>query len=97
MDMWKPFRTSTNRQAPQAAVLFDTFHLLRHLGEALDTVRKAGVRTPDGPRSAVHQGPRVHPAVARENLTTDARKSLTTLLAANTWPNTASLLKETFG
>ncbi len=40
MDMWKPFRASTNRHAPQAAILFDKFHILRHLGEALDKVRK---------------------------------------------------------
>jgi transposase len=40
MDMWKPFRNATAERAPQAAVLFDKFHILRHLGEALDTVRK---------------------------------------------------------
>jgi len=41
MDMWKPFRNSTQRHAPQAAILFDKFHVLRHLGDALDAVRKA--------------------------------------------------------
>ena len=41
MDMWKPFRNATNRHAPQAAILFDKFHIMRHLGEALDKVRKA--------------------------------------------------------
>ena len=40
MDMWKPFRNSTAHHAPQAAILFDKFHILRHLGEALDKVRK---------------------------------------------------------
>ena len=40
MDMWKAFRNSTNRHVPQAAVLFDKFHVLRHLSEALDRVRK---------------------------------------------------------
>lgn len=39
MDMWKPFRTVTNARAPQAAILFDTFHIMRHLGKALDEVR----------------------------------------------------------
>ncbi|MGH8589204.1 MAG: transposase [Gammaproteobacteria bacterium] len=24
MDMWKPFRNSTRKQGPQAAILFDT-------------------------------------------------------------------------
>ena len=43
MDMWKPFRTSTLKRehAPQAAILFDKFHVLCHLADALDTVRKA--------------------------------------------------------
>ncbi len=40
MDMWKPFRNSTTRHAPQAEILFDKFHVLRQLGEALDTVGK---------------------------------------------------------
>ena len=40
MDMWKAFRKSANLHAPQAAILFDKFHVLRHLGEALDKVRK---------------------------------------------------------
>ena len=40
MDMWKPFRLATAAHAPQAAILFDKFHVMRHLGEALDQVRK---------------------------------------------------------
>ena len=41
MDMWKPFRNVTVVRAPQAAILFDKFHIMRHLGKALDEVRKA--------------------------------------------------------
>ena len=41
MDMWKPFRKAAMARAPQAAVLFDKFHIMRHLGEALDQVRKS--------------------------------------------------------
>ena len=43
MDMWKAFRKSTLKpeHAPQAAILFDKFHILRHLGDALDQVRKS--------------------------------------------------------
>jgi transposase len=41
MDMWKPFRRATADKAPQAAILFDKFHIIRHLGEALDEVRKS--------------------------------------------------------
>ena len=41
MDMWKPFRLATQAHAPKAAILFDKFHVMRHLGEALDAVRKS--------------------------------------------------------
>jgi transposase len=40
MDMWKPFRNATEASAPQAAILYDKFHVMRHMGEALDQVRK---------------------------------------------------------
>ena len=40
MDVWKPFRKIDAANAPRAAILFDKFHILRHLGEALDKVRK---------------------------------------------------------
>ena len=38
MDMWKAFRLATQAHAPQTAILFDKFHVMRHLGEALDAV-----------------------------------------------------------
>ena len=41
MDMWKAFRNSAARNAPQASILFDKFHVMKHLGEALDEVRKS--------------------------------------------------------
>ena len=41
MDMWKPFYNATVAHAPQAAILYDKFHIMSHLGDALDTVRKS--------------------------------------------------------
>ena len=35
------FATRPNAHAPQAAILYDKFHVMRHLGEALDKVRKS--------------------------------------------------------
>ena len=40
MDMWRAFENSTRRNAPQAAILYDKFHVVSCLGEALDEVRK---------------------------------------------------------
>src|SRR6059036_3925528 len=41
MDMWKAFRNSNTQRAPQASILFGSFHMLCHLSDALDTVRKS--------------------------------------------------------
>ena len=48
MDMWKPFRNAIEACAPQAAILYDKFHVMRHLGETLDQVRKSEYGRLDG-------------------------------------------------
>lgn len=97
MDMWKPFRKSTRRNAPQAAVLFDKFHVLRHLGEALDKVRKQEYARVSGEDKKFIKGQKYVLLSHKENLTTDGKKSLKLLLRANKSLNTAYLLKESFG
>ena len=97
MDMWKPFRNVTNERAPQAAILFDKFHIMRHLGKALDEVRKSEYRRlSDRDRSYI-KGQKYTLLSRRENLTLDGRKALKKLLAANNRLNRAYLLKESFG
>jgi transposase len=97
MDMWKPFRTVTNERAPQAAILFDKFHVMRHLGEALDQVRKSEYARLTGKERRYIKGQKYTLLSHRENLDLDGRKALKTLLAANKRLNTAYLLKESFG
>ncbi len=97
MDMWKPFRQSTQHHAPQAAVLFDKFHVLRKLGEALDHVRKSEYARLTGPQRRFIKGQKYTLLAHRENLKADGRKSLGVLLAANKRLNAAYLLKESFG
>ena len=97
MDMWKPFRASTSRQAPQASILFDKFHVLRHLGDALDTVRKSEYARLSGKDRRFIKGQKYTLLAHRENLTMDGRRALKVLLTANTRLNTAYLLKESFG
>ena len=97
MDMWKPFRTVANEKAPQAAILFDKFHVLRHLGEALDKVRKSEYARLTGKERRYIKGQKYTLLSHRENLDLNGRKALKTLLAANKRLNTAYLLKESFG
>ena len=97
MDMWKPFGNSAKKQAPQAAILFDKFHVMRHLGEALDAVRKSEYARLAGDERRYIKGQKYTLLSNRENLTLEGRQALKNLLAANKRLNTAYLLKETFG
>jgi len=97
MDMWKPFRNATLARAPQAAILFDKFHIMRHLGEALDKVRKSEYARLSGRDRRYIKGQKYTLLSHRENLSLEGRQALKTLLAANKRLNTAYLLKESFG
>jgi len=97
MDMWRAFRNSVSRHAPQARIVFDKFHIMRHLGEALDDVRRAEYRRLKGKDRSFIKGQRYTLLSNRENLSLDGRRALAKLLAANKRLNTAYLLKESFG
>lgn len=96
MDMWKPFRASTRRHAREAAILFDKFHVLRHLSEALDKVRKQAYARLDGSKRRFIKGQKYALLSHPQNLSGDARANLRLLLKANKRLNTAYLLKESF-
>lgn len=97
MDMWKPFRNATTTHAPQAAILFDKFHVMRHLGEALDQVRKSEYARLAGRDRRYIKGQKYTLLSNRENLTLEGRRALQRLLAANKRLHSAYLLKESFG
>jgi transposase len=97
MDMWKPFRKATRTHAPQAAILFDKFHVLRHLSDALDKVRKTEYARLSGKDRRFIKGQKYTLLSNRENLTMEGRQALRALLRANKRLNTAYLLKESFG
>jgi transposase len=87
----------TVARAPQAAILYDKFHILRHLGDALDEVRKAEYRRLSGQDRSYIKGQKYTLLSRRENLTLKARQALKKGLAANKRLNTAYLLRESFG
>ena len=97
MDMWKPFRNATRKAAPQASILFDKFHVMRHLGDALDKVRKSEYARLTGKDRSYIKGHKYTLLSRRDNLTLEGRKALRKLLSANKRLHTAYLLKESFG
>lgn len=67
MDMWEPYRKTVREQVPQAdeKIVFDKFHVLHHVSDAVDQVRKqeskalaaAGDRTLKGTKYAWLRNP----------------------------------------
>ena len=97
MDMWKAFRNSTAKNAPQAGILFDKFHVMRHLNEALDKVRKREYGRLTGRSREYIKGQKYMLLSRWEHLNSNGRESLKKLLKANKRLHTAYLLKESFG
>ena len=98
MDMWKPFRNVTEAEAPHAAILYDRFHVSRHLNAAMDRVRKAEYKrlTNRADRQYI-KGQKYVLLSHQANLTPEKQQRLKLLLAANKRLNTAYVLKEQFG
>lgn len=97
MDMWKPFRNSLRRNAPNAEIVYDKFHVLHHLSAALDLVRRMEYRRVAEEDRRFIKGQRYTLLSKEANLTLEGRRSLHLLLKANKRLNKAYLLKESFG
>jgi transposase len=99
MDMGQAFRNATLKEgnAPQALIVYDKFHILRHLGEARDKVRKREYGRLAGPDRRFIKGQKYTLLSHWENLTLEGRHALKLLFKANKRLNKAYLLKEAFG
>ncbi len=97
MDMWRAFRNSLRHNVPEACIVFDKFHIMHHLSDALDEVRRSEYRRLVGKDRSYIKGNRYVLLSNRENLTLNGRRALRKLLSANKRLNIAYLLKESFG
>jgi len=97
MDMWKAFENSTRKHVPQAAILYDKFHVMRHAGEAVDTVRKQEYRRLKGPRRKYLKGQKYILLSRREHLNLEGRRALRKIFRLNKRLQTAYLLRESLG
>jgi len=96
MDMWKAFEKATISKAPNAAILYDKFHVMRHLGEAIDAVRKSEYARLSGNERVFIKGQKYNLLSRKENLKLPAKRALRLLLSKNKRLYTAYLLKESF-
>jgi transposase len=99
MDMWKAFRKSTLKEghAPQARIVYDKFHIISHLGKAMDKVRKQEYARLSGKDRRFIKGQKYHLLTRWENLSTEGKQALKLLFRANKRLNKAYLLQESFG
>jgi len=97
MDMWKAFRNSTLQHAAQARIIFDKFHVLRHLADAWDEVRRQEYKRVNDKERKYIKGQRYTLLSHKANLDAEGRRSLKLLLKANKRLHKAYLLKESFG
>ena len=44
MDMWAAYANLVKEHAPQAQILFDRLHIVKHLNDAVDEVRRSEMR-----------------------------------------------------
>ena len=89
MDMWKAFRSSVINNAPQARIIYDKFHIMRHLSKALDEVRRNEYKRLSGKDRSYIKDQRYTLLSRRKNLSLDGRRALKKLLQANRRLNTA--------
>ena len=84
-------------RAAQAAILYDKFHIMSHLSDALDEVRKAGYSRLSGKARSYIKGQKYTLLPNRANLSLKGRQALKLVLTANKRLHTAYLLRESFG
>lgn len=96
MDMWAPYAKAVRTQAPQAQILFDRFHVVEHLHQALDEVRRSEMRRLSAKEKVEFKRTRFLLLKNPWNLKADEQNRLSTLVQWNTPIVRAWYLKESF-
>jgi len=96
MDMWAAYAKLVREHAPQATILFDRFHIVKHLNEAVDEVRRAEVRRLTGTKKVAFKRTRWLLLKNPWNLSEEQQDRLSTLVRWNTPIVRAWYLKEAF-
>jgi transposase len=95
-DMWQPYIDTLRKYFPQAVMVFDKFHIIRHLNQTVDAVRRDEARELKERGVDVLNGTRYLWLKNNENLTEKQRIRFSSLERMNLKINRAYLLKELF-
>ena len=93
MDMWEPFFQATLRHVPEAPekIVFDRYHIMSHVGKAVDAVRKRETREGTTPEL---KGSKYLWLYSRENLPEAQRERFEALRSLNLKVGRAWAMKE---
>ena len=95
-DMWQPYVDVIQECAPQAILVFDKFHIVRHLMDAVDQVRKDEIKEKGKQHKELMKNSRYIWLKNPWNLTNKQQSRLGSLEQLNLKINRAYLLKEAF-
>jgi transposase len=96
MDMWAPYANLVRKYATNAQILFDRFHIVKHLNDAVDAVRRDLWRRLTYKERVPFKGTRWLLLKNPWNLTSNQQERLSTLVQWNTPLVRAWYLKEAF-
>ena len=96
MDMWAAYAKLVREYAPNAQILFDRFHIVQHLQEAVEEVRRSEMRRLSRKERVVFKRSRWLLLKNPWNLNPDQKNRLSTLVRWNTPIVRAYYLKESF-
>ena len=94
MDMWDPYIKAVKECCPQAAIVFDQFHVVRAFGRVIDSVRNKEYRNAVKEGKEVIKGSKYLLLKNRENLRDEEKPRLKALLKMNQTLLTVYLLKD---
>jgi transposase len=96
MDMWAPYAKLVREHAVNAQILFDRFHIVKHLSDAVDAARRELWRQLTSKEKVEVKGTRWLLLKNPWNLTNDQKERLSTLVRWNSPLVRAWYLKESF-
>jgi len=94
VDMWKPYLQSLSEHLPRAAIVFDKFHVMKHVNAAVDETRRAEFFRQGGALRALIRGKRWLLLTRWKNLSRAKRGILNEAFARNRRLFKAYYLKE---
>lgn len=94
IDMWDPYIAAIKARAPQAAIVFDKFHVIRNYSKVIDRVRIDEFKKAEKEDKLVLKGTKYLLLKNRENLSEEQEPRLEKLLDLNKNLNVTYVLKD---